>query len=34
MDEEQIQKIFDAVWNVERLDDMDKLMRLMVFKSP
>jgi 2-methylcitrate dehydratase len=33
MDEEQIQKIFDAVWNVERLDDINKLMRLMVFQS-
>lgn len=33
MDEEQIQKIFDAVWNVEKLDDTNKLMRLMVFPN-
>lgn len=33
MGEEQIQEIFDAVWNVERLDDMNELTRLMVFPS-
>ncbi|MFC2025523.1 MmgE/PrpD family protein [Chloroflexota bacterium] len=33
MDEEQIRKIFDAVWNVEKLNDINKLTRLMVFKS-
>jgi hypothetical protein len=33
MGEAQIQKIFDAVWNTEKLDDMNKLMRLMVFES-
>lgn len=33
MDEEQIRKIFKAVWNLESLDDINKLMRLMVFKS-
>jgi len=33
MDEKQIQKIFDAVWNAEELDDINKLMSLMVFPS-
>ncbi len=33
MDERQIQKIFNTVWNVENLDDMNKLARLMVFQS-
>ncbi len=32
MGEEQIRKIFDTVWNVERLDDISKLTRLMVFQ--
>ena len=31
MGEEQISKIFDTVWNVESLDDMSKLARLIVF---
>ena len=31
MGEEQIQQIFDTVWNVESLTDMGKLTRLMVF---
>ncbi|MFC1870469.1 MmgE/PrpD family protein [Chloroflexota bacterium] len=31
MPEEQIKKIFDTVWNAENLDDMGKLMPLMVF---
>ena len=31
MDKEQIQKIFDTVWNVEKLDNMSKLMSLMIF---
>jgi len=31
--EEQIKKIFDTVWNVEKLDDMSKLVNLMVFPS-
>jgi 2-methylcitrate dehydratase len=31
MDEEQIKKIFDTVWNIEKLDDMNELTRLMVF---
>ncbi|MFC1814358.1 MmgE/PrpD family protein [Thermodesulfobacteriota bacterium] len=33
MDEKQIQKIFDAVWNIENLDDISKLTTLMVFPS-
>ena len=33
MGKEQIQKIFDTVWNVEKLDAMSKLAALMVFKS-
>lgn len=33
MDEGQIRKILDTVWNVERLDNIDKLVRLMVFRS-
>lgn len=32
MDKEQIRKILDTVWNVEKLDDIKTLMRLMVFK--
>src|SRR5262249_12309322 len=30
MEKSQIQKIFDAVWSVDKLDDMGKLMALMV----
>lgn len=33
MDEPQIRKIFDTVWNVEKLDDMGQLMKLMVFQG-
>ena len=33
MGEKQIQKVFDTVWNVESLDDMSNLMRLIVFQS-
>lgn len=33
MGEKQIKQIFDAVWNLERLDDMGNLMKLMVFES-
>ena len=33
MGEEQIKKIFDAIWNVESVDDICNLMRLMVFQS-
>ncbi len=33
MGEKQIKKIFDAVWNLEKLDDMGSLMKLMVFPS-
>jgi len=32
MDEHQIQEIFRTVWNVDRLDDIGKLTRLMVFQ--
>jgi 2-methylcitrate dehydratase len=32
MKEQQIQKIFETLWNVERLDDIRKLMRLMIFE--
>jgi 2-methylcitrate dehydratase len=31
MADAQIKQIFDTVWNVEKLDDMDELMKLMVF---
>lgn len=31
MGERQIQEIFDTVWNADRLDDIGKLTRLMVF---
>jgi 2-methylcitrate dehydratase PrpD len=31
MGEERIQKIFDTVWNLESLEDISKLTRLMVF---
>jgi 2-methylcitrate dehydratase len=31
MKEQQIQKIIETLWNVERLDDIRKLMRLMIF---
>lgn len=33
MGEQQIQQIFDAVWNVESLGDISKLTALMVFRS-
>jgi len=33
MDEKQIKKIFDTVWNTEKLDDIGKLTTLMVFPS-
>ncbi len=33
MSKEHIQKIFDTVWNAERLDDISKLTKLMVFQS-
>lgn len=33
MSEEQIKKIFDTIWNVESLDNMSKLIELMVFPS-
>ena len=32
MDDTQIQKIFDTVWNVENLDNLGKLISLMVFQ--
>ncbi len=33
MDEKQIKKIFDTVWNTEKLDDIGKLTTLMIFPS-
>ena len=33
MGDEQIQEIFDTVWNADRLDDVNELTRLMVFPS-
>jgi 2-methylcitrate dehydratase len=33
MDKGQVQKIFDTIWNADKLDDVNNLMRLMVFKS-
>jgi 2-methylcitrate dehydratase len=33
MGKEQIQKIFDTIWNIESLEDISKLTRLMVFSS-
>ncbi len=33
MDENQIKKIFDAVWNAEKLDDTSQLVKLLVFPS-
>ena len=33
MPEEQIKQIIDAIWNLERLDDMGSLMRLMIFPA-
>ncbi len=33
MDEKQIKKIFDTVWNAEKLDDIGKLTTLMIFPS-
>ncbi len=32
MKEKHIQKIFDTVWNVEEIDDVSRLTRLMVFR--
>jgi 2-methylcitrate dehydratase len=34
MGEDQIRRLFDTVWNVERLEDIGRLMGLMVFPSP
>ncbi|MFC1987672.1 MmgE/PrpD family protein [Chloroflexota bacterium] len=31
MPDKQINKIFDTVWNIEKLDNLSRLMRLMVF---
>jgi 2-methylcitrate dehydratase PrpD len=31
MDIQQIQEIFDTIWNLEKLDDMNRLTRLLVF---
>jgi 2-methylcitrate dehydratase len=31
--EKQIQKIFSTIWNLEGLNDMGKLMALLVFKA-
>jgi hypothetical protein len=33
MYEKQIKKIFDTVWNTEKLDDIGKLTTLMIFPS-
>jgi 2-methylcitrate dehydratase PrpD len=33
MGDEQIQKIFDIVWDADRLNDVNELTRLMVFPS-
>ena len=33
MDEKQIKKIFDTIWNAEKLDDINKLTTLMIFAS-
>ncbi|MFC2067189.1 MmgE/PrpD family protein [Chloroflexota bacterium] len=33
MSQQQVEKIIDAVWNVEKLDNMSKLAALMVFPS-
>ncbi len=33
MDEKQIKKIFDTIWNAEKLDDIGKLTTLMIFPS-
>ena len=33
MSDERIQKIFDTVWNADRLDNVNELTRLMVFPS-
>lgn len=32
MGEKQIRQVFETVWNVEKLDRMDRLLKLMVFK--
>lgn len=34
MDAQKIQRLFDTVWNIEDLDDMSKLAKLMVLESP
>ncbi|MFC1952279.1 MmgE/PrpD family protein [Chloroflexota bacterium] len=33
MDEKQMKQIFDTVWNIEKHDNVNQLMKLMVFKS-
>ena len=33
MGETQIKQIFDTVWALEKLDNMEKLMKLMVFPN-
>lgn len=33
MDEKQIERILDTVWNIEKLDDIGELAKLMVFPS-
>lgn len=33
MDEKQINKIFDAVWNIENLNDISELTKLMIFPT-
>ncbi len=33
MEEQQIQKIFDKVWNLEKLDDMGILTKMMIFSG-
>ena len=33
MGDEQIQKIVDTVWNLEKFDDMSELTALMVFQE-
>ncbi|MFC1921534.1 MmgE/PrpD family protein [Chloroflexota bacterium] len=33
MSEKQIQDIFDTIWNLERLDDIGDLMKMMIWKS-
>ena len=33
MQGDQIQRILDNVWNVDKLDDISELMELLIFKS-